>query len=191
MHVALLSRFEPFEIVIHSDLNFEYFDETLPVKRAMMEVVFQIRGHRWKVFGLHLKSKWSDYKEDQGSDDRRRSEVLACRKMILDHKKQDELPFLILGDLNDTKGSASVRLLQNRGKTEVAVALDCFDSRGERWTHYYSNEDEYRRIDYILKSPDFPAQVKDNHGWIYDGSVGLAASDHRLIWVDLDWDNQK
>ncbi|MCZ6672924.1 MAG: endonuclease/exonuclease/phosphatase family protein [Verrucomicrobia bacterium] len=190
-HVALLSRFEPAEIFTHTDMEFKYFEEIIPVKRGMLEVVFQTRGLKWKVFGLHLKSKWSDYDEDPISDNRRRSEALACRKKILDLQKEDDLPFLVLGDFNDSKSSASVRLLQFRGKTEVAAAVECTDSRGERWTHYYDKEDEYRRVDYILKSPDFPASILGDKGHIHDGAESLVASDHRLVWVDLEWGGEE
>ena len=175
----------------HEDLTFEYFGEEIPVKRGMLEAVFQTRGHKWKVFGLHLKSKWSDYTEDPYSNDRRRSEALACRKRILDLQKQDQLPFLVLGDLNDTKSAAPVRLLQARGKTEVATAIEAFDSRGHRWTHYYAKEDSYSRIDYILKSPEFPAGALEGRAHIYDEPGAMEASDHRLVWVDLNWHSEK
>ena len=95
-HLALLSRLDPYKIVTHTDLEFEYFEETIPVKRGMLEVLFQTQGLKWKVFGLHLKSKWSDFDEDPGSNDRRRSEVLASRKRILTLQKQDELPRQLL-----------------------------------------------------------------------------------------------
>lgn len=186
-HVALLSRIQPVEVLTHSDLEFEYFEQTIPVKRGMLEAVFETGGRQWKVYGLHLKSKWSDYEEDPSSNDRRRSEALACRKRILERQKQDELPFLVLGDLNDTKSTAPVRLLQFRGKQEVAVALEAFDSRGDRWTHFYKKEDSYSRIDYILKSPDFPAEVLGEQAHIYEGPDTLKASDHRLVWIDFNW----
>ena len=187
-HVALLSRIEPTEVLAHSDLEFEYFDEMIPVKRGMLEAVFQTNGLKWKIYGLHLKSKWTDYKEDPLSNDRRRSESLACRKRILDRQKLDGMPFLVLGDLNDTKSTAPVRLLQFRGEEEVAAALEAFDSRGDRWTHYYSKEDSYTRIDYILRSPDFPAEVVGGRAHVYEGPDALIASDHRLVWVDLNWE---
>lgn len=186
-HVALLSRIQPSRVLTHKDLKFEYFGETTPVKRGMLEAVFHTRGYEWKLFGLHLKSKWSDYEEDPQSSDRRRSEALACRARIQDLQRQDGLPFLILGDLNDTKSTAPVRLLQFRGKVEVAAALEASDSRGDRWTHYYHKEDSYARIDYILKSPDFPARVVGDRAHIRDGPQVLKATDHRLVWVDLDW----
>ena len=175
------------EVVTHSDLEFEYYEETTPLKRGMLEAVFETGGHKWKVYGLHLKSKWTDYKEDPSSNDRRRSETLACRERILDRQKQDELPFLVLGDLNDTKSTAPVRLLQFRGKQEVAAALEASDSRGDRWTHFYNKKDSYSRIDYILKSPDFSAEVVGEQAHIYEGPNALKASDHRLVWVDLNW----
>ena len=190
-HVALLSRIQPERVLTHSDLTFDYFGGETPVKRGMLEAVFQTQGQEWKVYALHLKSKWSDYKEDPLSNDRRRSEALACRKRILDLQKEDGLPFLVLGDLNDTKSTAPVRLLQFRGKTEVAAAVEAVDSRGDRWTHYYSKEDSYSRIDYILKSPDFPASVVGANAHIHDGPETLKASDHRMVWMDLDWKGEE
>ena len=186
-HVALLSCLEPFEVLTHADLEFEYSGEKTVVKRGMLEAHFKTGGQEWKVFGLHLKSKWSDYKEDPHSNNRRRSESLACRDRILKLQKEDGLPFLILGDLNDTKSTAPIRLLQSRGKQTVAVALEAADSRGEKWTHFYKKEDSYSRIDYILKSPGFPAAAIGGRAHIYDGLDSLKASDHRLVWVDLDW----
>lgn len=187
-HVALLSRIKPIDLVTHIDMRFSYFGKDIPVKRGMMEVVFKTNGTKWKIFGLHLKSKWTDYEEDPSSNDRRRSEALACRSRILELQKKDQLPFLILGDLNDTKSTAPIRLLQFRGKNEVAAMVDAFDSRGDLWTHYYEAEDTYSRVDYLLKSPDFPAAVIGNHAHVYDGPGNLDASDHRLVWIDLDWE---
>ena len=133
----------------------------------------------------------TDRKDDPESQDRRRSESLASRKRILELQKEDGLPFLVLGDLNDTKSTAPVRLLQARGEVEVATALEAYDSRGDRWTHFYAKEDSYSRVDYILKSPDFPAKVKDGHAHIFDGPQSLEASDHRLVYVDLEWGNDE
>lgn len=187
-HVALLSRLEPVELRTHDDLHFVYMEEEIPVKRGLMEAVFKNNGLHWKVYGLHLKSKWSDYDADPGSDQRRRSEALAVRRRIIELKERDGLPFIVGGDFNDTKGTAPVRLLQKRGKTEVVRLLDAFDSREERWTHYYSKEDEYRRVDYLFISPKFPAAVKNDRGHIHDGPDALLASDHRLVWIDLVWE---
>ena len=189
-HVALLSRLRPSKTYTHADLEFDYRGERIPVKRGLLEVTFERGDLGWRVYGLHLKSKWSDFEEDPSSDSRRRSEALACRKRILEMHQSDALPFLIVGDLNDSKASPPLRLIQNRGKTEVAHAVDCLDSRGHRWTHYYSKEDEYRRVDYILKSPDFPAKIPGDRGHIYDGPGALEASDHRLVWVDLEWEEE-
>tara|TARA_Y100000588_G_scaffold108236_2_gene118647 strand:- start:5506 stop:6039 length:534 start_codon:yes stop_codon:yes gene_type:complete len=170
-----------------TDLTFEYFWEVIAVKRRLMEVEFKFNNLHWKVYGLHLKSKWSDFEEDPQSDDQRRSEVLATRKRILEKQKDDALPFLIMSDLNETKGTSTIRLLQKRGDYVVASAVDCVDSRDHWWTQYYENEDEYRPVDFIIMSRDFPAKLVGEKGHIFDGADGLFASDHRFVRIDLEW----
>jgi len=186
-HLALLSRIKPLELKTHKDLEFDYFGETIPVKRGMLEAIFEVGEQRWKIYGLHLKSKWSDNKEDPSSDSRRRAETLACRKRILQQSKQDGLSYIIMGDLNDSKRNAPVRLFLKRGGETLTTMLDCNDERGHRWTHYYEQQDEYRRVDYILMQTDFPAAVVEDRGYIFDGPNALIASDHRLVWMELNF----
>ena len=186
-HVALLSRLKPVYLHTHDDLEFDYYGEKIPVKRGMLEAIFQHEEWTWKVYGLHLKSKWTDVKEDLKSARRRRSEVLEVRKRILQRQQEDQLPYILAGDLNDSRSNSPIRLLQNRGKTQIACMVECFDSRGEVWTYFYKKEETYSRADYLLLSPDFPALAENEQGHIFDGSRSLDGSDHRLAWVDLEF----
>ena len=78
-HIALLSKIAPAEVVKHTDLEFKYLDGRELVKRGMLEVSFdQANGSLFKLFVVHLKSRWSDKKEDPDSDLRRTREAEAC-----------------------------------------------------------------------------------------------------------------
>ena len=184
-HVALLSRLEPVALRSHQDLQFDYFGEMIPVKRGILEAVFRHGQWSWKVYGMHLKSKWSDVADDPLSAQRRRSEALEIRKRVMQQHKEDQLPYILAGDMNDARGNPPIRLLQDRGKTPVATIVECRDSRGEVWTYFYAKEETYSRVDYLFLSPDFPAMVKHGHGHIFDGAGSPEASDHRLVWMDL------
>ncbi len=186
-HVALLSQVKPVALRTHEDLEFNYFGEMIPVKRGILEAVFQHGLWSWKVYGLHLKSRWTDVADDPLSAQRRRSETLAIRKRVMQRHEEDQLPYILAGDLNDVRSNSPVRLLQNRGKTQVASMVECWDSREEVWTYFYAKEETYSRVDYVFLSPDFPAQVKDGHGHIFDAAGSLDGSDHRLVWMDLEF----
>jgi len=60
------------------------------------------------------------------------------------------------------------------------------DSRGEAWTHRYAREDLYSRSDYFLCSPALLPRVSEGRGTIADAPEWMEASDHRLLWLDLD-----
>ena len=185
-HVALLSKLKPVALETHEDLGFDYFGEIIPVKRGILEAVFQHGKWRWKVYGLHLKSRWTDVEDDPLSARRRRSEVLAIRKRVMQRHEEDGVPYILAGDFNDVRSNSPIRLLQNRGKTQVANMVECWDSRGEVWTYFYAKEETYSRVDYIFLSPDFPAVVEYNHGHVFDAAGSMDGSDHRLVWVDLE-----
>ncbi len=184
-HVALLSRFKPTVTHTHKDLFTHYFGKDIAVKRGLMEVEFETAEIRWKIYGIHLKSRWSDVDKDPESAIRRRAESLAVRKRIIQMTQEEDLPFLVLGDLNDVKNSAAVRLLQKKGNTQICTALECVDLRDEKWTHYYAKEDSYSRVDYILCSPTFEQNIVEGSMKITSKEEALLASDHRMLWVDL------
>jgi len=187
-HLACLSRFEPCDIQVHRNLDFNYQDARFPVKRGLLELHFKWQGDVFKIYTVHLKSRWTDFENDPGSQSRRRKEALVMRNFIRKAHETDQLPYLILGDFNDTRNAAAFRLMSSVNGEAFAPALRLEDSRGEVWTHYYAKNGEYSGIDYILASRGFPWLSEAWSGSIVDDPAWADASDHRMIWVDLNQD---
>ena len=143
-HVALLSRRPLKSVVPHTDLEFSYFKGRERVKRGLLEVTIATAAGDVTLFGLHLKSRFTDRADDPMSTQRRIGEATAVRDCVLQRVPDPATArFLILGDCNDPKNGKAVQRLQQRGKTEVAGLLPAADSRGETWTHAYRKEDSY------------------------------------------------
>ena len=186
-HVAVLSR-RPFKKVIrHTDLAFDYFGRTEPVKRGLLEVVIDHAGRDVSIFGLHLKSRYTDRSDDPSSNLRRTSEALAIRQRILArYPKPEDALFLVVGDFNDVPRSKALMRLTRVGERAIAQMLPAEDTRGETWTHFYRKEDSYSRVDYILVSPGLAPQVLGGRARIVDVPEVSHASDHRPVIVQLD-----
>lgn len=184
--IAVLSKI-PFQAKGHTDLDFKYFDDRLVMKRGLQELVFGEGDQQWTLFNVHLKSRWTDRDDDPESEKRRTGEAHAARNFIKKAYPPESAPrYLIVGDFNDYKTSAPVRRFLESGDTELTRLVPCLDSRGETWTFHYRREDRYERVDFMLASPTlFPAI--QGEGVIYDTQPQTSeASDHRLIYVDLN-----
>lgn len=190
-HVALLSKRPALRLNAHADLSFKYLGTTEKVKRGLLEACWQVGRHEVTIYGLHLKSRFTDRPDDPESGFRRGGEATAIRDFILErHTRPEEEHFLIVGDFNDTKSSRAVRFLSVRGKTPIARLLPAADSRGESWTYYYRKEDRYERVDHILASAAVISAVREGRAWVYDGDGVLKASDHRPVSVTIDLPEQ-
>lgn len=191
-HVAVLSR-RPFkQVVPHVELRFPYFGRPEPVKRGLVEVVLALPGGDLTLFGVHLKSRFTDRADDPLSALRRVGEATAIRDAILARVPDPAAArFLILGDCNDGRTSKTLQRLTQRGKTEIARLLPAADTRGETWTHAYRKEDQYTRVDHILASPRLWPAVAEGKARIHDGPGVADASDHRPVVVVLDLDQAR
>jgi endonuclease/exonuclease/phosphatase family metal-dependent hydrolase len=186
-HVALLSRRPLRSVVPHADLAFAYFQGRERVKRGLLEVTVATAAGDLTLFGLHLKSRFTDRPDDPQSAQRRLGEATAVRDCVLRRVADPAVArFLILGDCNDPKGGKAVQRLLQRGKTEIAVLLPAADSRGETWTHAYRKEESYAGVDHILVSPALRPAVQGGVARIYDGPGVREASDHRPVMVTLE-----
>ena len=189
-HLAVLSKVEPIEVIPHRDLDFPYEGERLRVKRGLLEVVFPVgksEEETWSLFVVHLKSRWSEVDADPQSSERRTKEAQAARDRILERYPNGEGRYLITGDFNDHRASAPLRRFQRRGPVEIARIVESFDSRGEKWTFYYDDEDVYERVDFFLASREMFPLVVGNEGTIFDPFYIRHGTDHRPVFLDLDF----
>lgn len=193
-HVAILSR-RPFALVErHANLGFRYLGGEESVKRGLLEVRMEVAGAELGVFVAHLKSRFTDRKEDPQSALRRAGEAEAVRDRILArYPDPATAAFVLVGDFNDGPASRPVRALSVRGRTEIAQLLPVADSRDETWTHRYRKEDSYTRVDHIFVSPGLArvARIKGDRATIHDGPGVNEASDHRPVVVVLDFEKPR
>ena len=186
-HVALLSKRPLKSVVPHVDLAFAYFGGKEQVKRGLLEATVSTAAGEVTIFGVHLKSRFTDRADDPMSTQRRTGEATAVRDRVLQRVGDPATArFVIIGDCNDTKDSKAVQRLLKRGKTDIATLLPVTDSRGETWTHAYHKEESYSRVDHIFVSAALRPVVQNGTAHIYDGPGVLEASDHRPVWMTLE-----
>lgn len=180
-HLALLSQV-PFRVVPPADIDFKYFEGRLPLKRGYLEAHFHTAGQPWVLFGVHLKSRYTDDSRDPESARRRTREAQTLRDYIREQFPPESGPsYLVVGDFNDTRGQAPIRRFLEVSDTVLTEAVPAVDSRGESWTHYYRREDVYSRVDFILASPAMLQRYVPESGRVVDDPEALVASDHRMV----------
>lgn len=184
--VAVLSRY-PWVRTEQAELHVTYFGKRQPVLRGLREVVYQTpSGTHWSLYTLHLKSRYTTRKDDPESRTLRTAEATAIRNHIArTYAPEAGYRYLIAGDFNDLQDSAPLRRFLTRGKATLARIVPCYDSRGEVWTYFYAKQATYQLVDYILASPAMWPHAGQGH--IADQlPQSRIASDHRLVYVDLD-----
>lgn len=187
-HVALLAKKPLRHVEAHTDLDFKYFEGREVVKRGLLEAVVETPHGDVTLWAMHLKSRYEDRKDDSDSTKRRAGEATAIRNFILKRFPDPQSSrFLIMGDFNDVKRSASVRYMKKRGQLVITKLLPAKDSRGEHWTYHYKRADTYSRVDHALVSPGLYEWVKDGEARIVDGADVEIASDHRPLVVTLQF----
>jgi len=191
-HVAVLSKL-PFKAVRrHAAVPISYFGQPDVVKRGVLEVIFATSEGDVSLFVIHLKSKYTERKDDPEGAIRRALEAEAVRDLVLSlYPEPTKARFMVCGDWNDTKASRPVKALQKRGDTAVGELVPASDARGEVWTHFFRREDTYSRIDYLLVSPGLKPFVNGNRAMIGDGPGTGEASDHRPVFLTLKLDPAK
>jgi endonuclease/exonuclease/phosphatase family metal-dependent hydrolase len=186
-YLAVLSKRAPKAVLKHKDLNFKYFEGREVVKRGMLEMTFELTcGTKFQLFALHLKSRYTDKKEDLQSNLRRVREAEACRNRIIERTHDlGADKYLIVGDFNDHPSSPSMRRFYRRGKLEIGALVPAADSRGELWTYFYEKESRYESVDGFVAPSVFMPMIKSRCAWIVDGLEVLTGSDHRMVYLDL------
>lgn len=186
--LAVLSRIAAASWTFHEHLEFRYREGRERVKRGLLELTFTQGKRTWRLFVVHLKSRYTEHDDDPLGAVRREREAREIRNYLRDSWPLEQMPLhLIVGDFNDHRDSAAVRRFLEVNDTRLAELVPTYDSRGEAWTFHYARRDLYERVDFILASPALFRRVLHRRGGIADPvPASLIGSDHRLIWVDLN-----
>jgi len=186
-HLALLSKLEPKDVRKHTDLDFKYLDGRERVKRGMLEISFDLGdGDFFKVFVVHLKSRYTENKEDPESELRRVREAEACRNRIIERTQELGMHrYMIVGDFNDHPASSTMRRFYRRGDLQIGRLLPAADSRGDVWTYFYEKQGQYSSIDGFVLSAELLPLVKNGRAHIIDTPGVMKGSDHRMLYLDL------
>lgn len=186
-HIAVLSRRPLQALTLHAQVAFPYLGGTERVKRGVLEFQIATSGGPVTLFGVHLKSRFTERPEDPQSALRRLGEATAIRDLVLARVGDPRTArFAIVGDFNDDKASPVLRRLLQRGRTRVAVLLPIADSRGDTWTYVHRKDESYTRVDHVLVSPALLPNVGEQRARIYDGEGVRDASDHRPLILTLE-----
>lgn len=193
IRLALLSRYPIVRTVQHTNDQFMVEGRRQWVRRGFLEAEIKVGdGYRFTLLAAHLKSKFKvPYARES---DIRRKEAAILRRKVAEMLTQDpDLNLMVIGDLNDSPDSSTVRSIIGRGK------LSLFDAKPyewvfvdgqfvvERpqvhWTYYYPTGGAYTRVDYVLLSRGMKREWQRDSSHIAGVPFWLEASDHRLLKI--------
>ena len=188
-HVAVLSKLPLVRVERHSQVPVRYLGTDDSVKRGVLEVVLMAGAEEITLFVIHLKSRYTERRDDPGSANQRAAEAVAIRDLVLERFPDPaSARFMIAGDFNDTRDNRPLRALTKRGDAAIARILPAADDRGDAWTHRYRRNESYSRVDFILVSPGLEAWAKSLAIRVVDTPRVRSASDHRPVVLTLEWE---
>ena len=194
IHVAVLSRFPFLACRPHTNEGFLLNGRRFRVSRGFAEVDVQVNAeYQYTLIAAHLKSRREVPQADEA--DLREHEATLLREIIDARLRTDPtLNLIVLGDFNDLKDSKPIRTIIGRGKNALIDTRpaekygelptgpnDPTASRNVTWTYYFSKEDTYSRIDYLLLSHGMAREWQTNATYVLALPNWGVASDHRPI----------
>jgi len=192
IHVAVLSRFPIVARRPHTNENFLLDGRRLVVSRGFAELDIQVSPrYMFTLIAAHLKSRRPSAIADE--EEWRYEEAAALRRVIDARLAQDPAQNLaVVGDFNDLQDSKPVRAIMGRGMTRLFdtrpaerngdhAGVNGHASRRITWTHYYSTDDVFSRIDYILLGRGMRDRWLKEETYILAAPDWGLASDHRPL----------
>ena len=204
IHVALLSKFPIVARRPHTNDNYLLGGKRLRVSRGFVEADIKVNNsYEFTVLACHLKSKRPI--PDADEEEMRFEEAKILREKIDARLAANpNANLVVLGDLNDTYNTKSVKAVIGRGKTALIDTRPAerngdnqphptnprYSPRNVTWTHYYGVEDTYSRIDYILLSPGMAREWVTNETYVLTLPNWGIGSDHRPLVATFEAENK-
>ncbi len=181
-HLGILSRF-PITSKQQPEITIPNTQHSM--QRGILDVTIEIGATTTRFIGLHLKSK--RIVPDFNEAELRILEAEHVRKYIDSILSQNpEKRLIAYGDLNDHIESLSTKtILGNYRSPHYLTPVSIEDQRGEKWTYFYSSQDNYDRIDFITVSKSLKPHIDKATTRIIDTPKWIQASDHRAIMVSF------
>jgi endonuclease/exonuclease/phosphatase family metal-dependent hydrolase len=203
IHVAVLSKFPIAARRPHTNETFLLGGRRFHVSRGIAEVDIQVNAnYSFTLLTAHLKSKRTVPEADEA--EQRLEEAKILRGIIDARLSADpRANLVVLGDFNDTKDSASTKMILGRGRRALLDTRPAerngdsaanpppgFDPRAITWTHYFGKEDSYSRIDYLLLSTGLAREWVTNETYVLALSNWGVGSDHRPLVAAFETSNR-
>jgi len=202
--VALLSKFPILARRPHTNDNYLLGGRRFQVSRGFVDVDIKVKDtYQFTLLSAHLKSKRAI--PDADEEEMRFEEAKILREKIDARLSANpDANLIVLGDLNDTYNTKSVKAVIGRGKTALIDTRPAerngdnqphpnnprFNPRNVAWTHHYGVEDTYSRIDYILLSPGMTRGWMTNETYILTLPNWGLGSDHRPVVATFEATNK-
>ncbi len=160
-------------------------------KRCMLRGILDVTVRdadncRWRIIGVHLKSRKDGNKK--AGDSLRDREVRTLASYVqLALQQEPSASILVYGDWNTgSDDPVLLPLTRPHDKKFVLSRLEATDSKGNGWTIFYNPLKEYSAYDQIYATPILFAQLKNSPmGIIETSRQEKFGSDHRAVWCDL------
>ncbi|MDR2863368.1 MAG: endonuclease/exonuclease/phosphatase family protein [Puniceicoccales bacterium] len=185
--LAMLSKVPFKKIIPRNELPIRHQGKEDNVARGLLGVTFDTAAGEFTFYTLHLRSRLTRDSSDPRADAQRLAEATAICDILRDaHGGAPGSLVLAGGDFNDAPTSTPLRRFAAARQKIPLSPVPASDSRGETWTYRNLRDDYYSRSDYFLCSPALAAHTS-GRARIADLPAGDRASDHRLLFLDLEF----
>lgn len=183
--LALISRYPVIATNKPEKDDYQVGNVPFRISRGILDVTLQLPDKKVRFLGVHFKSKRPIKEADQ--ELMRRAESGLLRKHISQIFEQTpDVHLCVYGDFNDTKRTPTLRTAMGRlNSKDGLIVLHPTDSRNELWTHHWSREDIYSRLDFVMISKNLVPHIDKKNMTILDPANWEKASDHRAILVPI------